>query len=201
MLAELPDVDVLVNNLGIFEAKPFEQIPDPDWSRFFETNVMSGVRLSRAYLPAMLRRSWGRVVFISSESAVQIPAEMIHYGMTKTAQLAVARGLAELTAGTGVTVNSVLAGPTKSEGVGTFVEGLAKQRGLSTAQVEEDFFKHVAPEQPAQALRDARRGGGGGRLPLRRPRQRHQRRRRPGGRRGGAVDPLIAGGIAVLWVL
>ena len=93
------DVDVLVNNLGIFEAKPFEQIPDADWLRFFETNVMSGVRLSRAYLPAMLRRSWGRILFVSSESAVQIPAEMIHYGMTKTAQVAVASGMAELDGG------------------------------------------------------------------------------------------------------
>jgi NAD(P)-dependent dehydrogenase (short-subunit alcohol dehydrogenase family) len=115
------DADVLVNNMGIFEPKPFEQIPDADWLRFFEANVMSGVRLSRHHLPRMLDAGWGRIVFVSSESAVQIPAEMIHYGMTKTAQVAIARGLAETTAGTGVTVNSVLPGPTKSEGVATFV--------------------------------------------------------------------------------
>src|SRR5271167_394800 len=113
----LPDVDILVNNLGIFDPKPFEKIPDEEWFRFFEVNVMSGVRLSRSYLPGMKKRNWGRIVFISSESAVQIPAEMIHYGMTKTAQLAISRGLAETTAGTGVTVNSVLPGPTASEGV------------------------------------------------------------------------------------
>ena len=114
LVSQLADVDVLVNNLGIFDPKPFEQIPDEEWVRFFEVNVLSGVRLSRAYLPGMLKRNWGRIVFISSESGVQIPSEMIHYGMTKTAQIAVARGLAETTAGTGVTVNSVLPGPTRS---------------------------------------------------------------------------------------
>src|SRR4051812_40725255 len=118
LLDRLPDVDILVNNVGIFEPKPFEQISDEDWLRFFETNVMSGVRLARHYLPRMKERNWGRILFISSESAVNIPAEMIHYGMTKTAQLAIARGLAETTVGTGVTVNSILPGPTKSEGVG-----------------------------------------------------------------------------------
>src|SRR5205823_10481007 len=107
LLRQFPEVDILVNNLGIFEPKPFPEIPDDDWRRFFEVNVLSGVRLSRAYLPGMLQRNWGRIVFISSESAINIPAEMIHYGMTKTAQLAVARALAELTAGTGDTVNSV----------------------------------------------------------------------------------------------
>lgn len=126
-IARYPDVDILVNNLGIFEPKPFEQIPDDDWRRFFEVNVLSGVRLSRHYLPRMKQRNWGRIVFMSSESAVQIPAEMIHYGMTKTAQLAIARGLAETTAGTGVTVNSVLPGPTASEGVGEFVASMAAQ--------------------------------------------------------------------------
>jgi len=120
LIAQVPDVDILVNNLGIFEPKPFEQIPDEDWRRFFEVNVLSGIRLARTYLPDMLKRNWGRIVFISSESAIQIPAEMIHYGMTKSAQIAVARGLAETTAGTGVTVNSVLPGPTKSEGVDAF---------------------------------------------------------------------------------
>jgi NAD(P)-dependent dehydrogenase (short-subunit alcohol dehydrogenase family) len=101
-----PEVEILVNNLGIFDPKPFEKIRDEEWMKFFEVNVLSGVRLSRHYLPAMMKLNWGRIIFISSESAVQIPAEMIHYGMTKTAQLAVSRGLAETTAGTGVTVNA-----------------------------------------------------------------------------------------------
>ena len=141
----LPQVDVLVNNLGIFEATPFPAITDADWRRFFEVNVLSGVRLARQYLPGMLARNWGRVVFISSESGVNIPAEMIHYGMTKTAQLAVARGLAETTAGTGVTVNSVLPGPTMSEGVTDFVGSLAKQQATDAAGVERDFFKTMRP--------------------------------------------------------
>jgi NAD(P)-dependent dehydrogenase (short-subunit alcohol dehydrogenase family) len=141
----VPDVDVLVNNAGIFEPKPFEEISDADWMRFFETNVMSGIRLSRHYLAGMLERDWGRIVFVSSESAVQIPVEMIHYGMTKTAQLAVARGLAERTRGTGVTVNSVLPGPTKSEGVGDFVRALAQSQAKPEADVEKDFFVHARP--------------------------------------------------------
>jgi hypothetical protein len=145
LVREVPDADVLVNNMGVFEPKPFEQIPDADWLRFFEANVMSGVRLSRHYLPRMLKANWGRVVFVSSESAVQIPAEMIHYGMTKTAQVAVARGLAETTAGTGVTVNSVLPGPTKSEGVATFVGELAKQRGVGFEEMEGEFFRTARP--------------------------------------------------------
>ncbi|MGC2398201.1 MAG: SDR family oxidoreductase [Acidobacteriaceae bacterium] len=145
LFSELPKVDILVNNLGIFEAKLFAQITDEEWRHFFEVNVLSGVRLSRQYLPGMLKNNWGRILFISSESALQIPVEMIHYGMTKTAQLAVARGLAESAAGTGVTVNSVLAGPTNSEGVSEFVEGLAKQRGVSRAEVEKDFFATVRP--------------------------------------------------------
>jgi NAD(P)-dependent dehydrogenase (short-subunit alcohol dehydrogenase family) len=143
--AELPEVDILVNNLGIFEPKPFEQIPDADWLRFFETNVLSGIRLSRHYVGAMRRNNWGRIVFISSESALQIPAEMIHYGMTKTAQLAVARGLAETLAGTGVTVNSVLPGPTASEGVTAFIDGLAKARGVDAASMEKAFFASARP--------------------------------------------------------
>jgi NAD(P)-dependent dehydrogenase (short-subunit alcohol dehydrogenase family) len=134
-------VDVLVNNLGIFEPKPFEQIPDADWRRFFEVNVLSGVRLSRAYLPGMKNANWGRIVFISSESAVQIPAEMIHYGMTKTAQLAVSRGLAETCAGTGVTVNAVLPGPTRSDGVDEFVKQLSG--GKPFAEFEKEFFATV----------------------------------------------------------
>src|SRR5437016_8703708 len=131
VIRRFPDVDVLVNNLGIFEPKPFEQISDPEWFRFFEVNVMSGVRLSRAYVPLMKKRNWGRIVFISSESGIQIPAEMIHYGVTKTAQIALARGIAETTTGTGVTVNSVLPGPTRSEGVGTFLQQLAQERGIT----------------------------------------------------------------------
>jgi len=145
LLSQLPDVDVLINNLGIFEPKAFEQIADEDWIRFFETNVLSGVRLSRHYVRAMRSRNWGRIVFVSSESALQIPAEMIHYGMTKTAQLAVARGLAETLAGTGVTVNSVLPGPTASEGVGGFVAQMAAQRGVDVATVEREFFATTRP--------------------------------------------------------
>ena len=145
IVAKYPDVEILVNNLGIFEPKPFEQISDADWFRFFEVNVLSGVRLSRHYLPRMKERGWGRIVFISSESALQIPAEMIHYGMTKTAQLAISRGLAETTAGTNVTVNTVLPGPTASEGVETFVEQMAASQKVSAAEVEKEFFRSVRP--------------------------------------------------------
>lgn len=145
LIAAVPELDVLVNNLGIFEPKPFAEIDDAHWLRFFETNVLSGVRLARHYLPGMHARDWGRIVFVSSESGVQIPAEMIHYGMTKTAQLAVARGLAETTAGTGVTVNSVLPGPTRSEGVATFVERMAAQRGIDFATMEREFFETARP--------------------------------------------------------
>jgi len=141
----IPEVDILVNNLGIFEPKPFEKIPDEDWFRFFEVNVMSGVRLSRSYLPGMKKRNWGRIVFISSESGVQVPAEMIHYGMTKTAQLAISRGLAETTAGTGVTVNAVLPGPTASEGVNEFVGRMAEASKQTKAELEADFFRNVRP--------------------------------------------------------
>jgi NAD(P)-dependent dehydrogenase (short-subunit alcohol dehydrogenase family) len=141
----VPEADILINNLGIFEPKPFAEIPDADWLRFFEVNVMSGVRLSRQYLPGMLRKNWGRIIFISSESGQQIPAEMIHYGMTKTAQIAVARGIAESVAGTGITSNSVLVGPTASEGVGTFVADLAKQQGISSSEFEKKFFEAVRP--------------------------------------------------------
>jgi NAD(P)-dependent dehydrogenase (short-subunit alcohol dehydrogenase family) len=144
-LRQISAADVLVNNLGIFEPKPFLEIPDADWMRFFEVNVLSGVRLSRAYLPGMLQKNWGRIIFISSESAQHIPAEMIHYGVTKTAQVAVARGLAESVAGTGVTVNSVLPGPTASEGVGGFLESMAKQQNISTAEIEKQFFANVRP--------------------------------------------------------
>lgn len=145
MIAGLPEVDVLVNNVGIFEVKPFVEIPDADWLRFFEVNVMSGVRLSRHYLSGMLKRNWGRIIFISSESAVQIPVEMVHYGMTKTAQVAVARGIAESVAGTGVTVNSILAGPTESEGVGGFLQAMAKQQNKTTQEIEKEFFAQARP--------------------------------------------------------
>jgi NAD(P)-dependent dehydrogenase (short-subunit alcohol dehydrogenase family) len=144
-LRQVPAADVLINNLGIFEPKPFLEIPDADWTRFFEVNVLSGVRLARAYLPAMLKKNWGRIIFISSESAQHIPAEMIHYGTTKTAQVAIARGLAESVAGTGVTVNSVLPGPTASEGVDGFLESMAKQQNVSTTEIEKQFFASVRP--------------------------------------------------------
>ncbi len=145
LIDQLPDIDILINNAGIFEPKAFEDIPDEDWFRFFEVNVLSGVRLSRHFLPKMLKKNWGRIIFISSESAVFIPDEMIHYGMTKTAQLAISRGLAELTHGTEVTVNAILPGPTKSKGVGGFIEDLAKAGNVSTDKVEEDFFKNMRP--------------------------------------------------------
>lgn len=141
LVAATGSIDILVNNMGIFEPKPFFDIPDEDWFEVFEANVMSGVRLARAYMPAMLERDWGRVVFLSSESAIQIPVEMIHYGMSKTAQIAVARGLAELATGTGVTVNSVLPGPTLSEGVGEFLGKLADQEGTP----RDAFLKRFVP--------------------------------------------------------
>jgi NAD(P)-dependent dehydrogenase (short-subunit alcohol dehydrogenase family) len=145
LVTDLPEADVLINNAGIFEPKGFFDIPDEDWSRFFEVNVMSGVRLARAYLPGMLKRNWGRIVFISSESALNIPKEMIHYGMTKTAQLAVSRGLAEMTRGSAVTVNSVLPGPTMSEGVEAFVKDLARQNGQSVEEAASTFVKQFRP--------------------------------------------------------
>lgn len=145
LAAKHPGVEILVNNLGIFEAKAFEEIPDADWQRFFDVNVLSGVRLARLYLPAMKQANWGRIIFISSESGVQIPTEMIHYGMTKTAQLAVSRGLAESLAGTGITVNSVLPGPTRSRGVNDFVESLAKSTGQSFDEFETAFFENIRP--------------------------------------------------------
>lgn len=140
-----PDVEILVNNLGIFETSAFQDITDEDWRRFFEINVLSGVRLARLYLPAMRAKNWGRIIFISSESGVQIPADMIHYGMTKTAQLAVSRGLAEDLAGTNITVNSVLPGPTKSKGVSDFVDAYAKAQGVTAEAFEAEFFKSVRP--------------------------------------------------------
>jgi NAD(P)-dependent dehydrogenase (short-subunit alcohol dehydrogenase family) len=145
LVRKFPDVDILVNNLGIFEPKPFEEIPDEDWRRFFDVNVLSGVRLARAYLPGMRRRDWGRIIFISSESGIQIPAEMIHYGMTKTAQISVSRGIAETLAGTRVTCNCVLPGPTQSRGVSEFVDQMAQSKNMSVDEVQKEFFQHVRP--------------------------------------------------------
>jgi NAD(P)-dependent dehydrogenase (short-subunit alcohol dehydrogenase family) len=145
LVAAHPGIEILVNNLGIFEAMPFEHIPDEDWRRFFDVNVLSGARLARLVLPAMRKANWGRIIFISSESGVHIPSEMVHYGMTKAAQIAVARGIAEGVAGTGITVNSVLPGPTRSRGVGDFVESLAKEQGKSVAEFEKEFFAQVRP--------------------------------------------------------
>jgi NAD(P)-dependent dehydrogenase (short-subunit alcohol dehydrogenase family) len=145
LINQLPEIDILINNVGIFEPKAFNDITDEDWFKFYEVNVLSGIRLSRAYFSKMIAKNWGRIVFISSESAIQIPEEMIHYGMTKTAQIAVARGLAELTKGTNVTVNTVLPGPTLSEGVGGFIENLANGKGITTDEVEKDFFQTMRP--------------------------------------------------------
>jgi len=145
-----PELAILVNNLGVYEPKPFEEIDDEDWQAIIETNFMSGVRLSRHYLPRMRFNDWGRILFISSESAVNIPVEMIHYGVTKTMQIALARGLAETTAGTGVTVNSVLVGPTRSEGVEGFIKNMASSKNISPTQVEEEFFKSVRPSSLLQ---------------------------------------------------
>jgi NAD(P)-dependent dehydrogenase (short-subunit alcohol dehydrogenase family) len=145
LLKQVPSVDILVNNAGIFEPKPFAEIPDADWERFYQINVMSGVRLARGYMSGMLKRNWGRVIFISSESGVQIPEEMIHYGMTKSAQLALVNGLAQLTKGTAVTVNAVLPGPTASEGVTDFVGALASQSKQTPEEFEKEFFRSVRP--------------------------------------------------------
>jgi NAD(P)-dependent dehydrogenase (short-subunit alcohol dehydrogenase family) len=145
LVAALPELDILINNTGIYEAQDFFEISDEEWARYYDVNVMSGIRLSRAYMRGMLKRNWGRIVFISSESGLNIPREMIHYGMTKTAQLAISRGLAELTRGTAVTVNSVLPGPTMSEGVETFVKDLAKQRGESLDEAAANFVKQNRP--------------------------------------------------------
>ena len=140
LLNAAPRLDILVNNLGIYETKNFAEITDEDWRRYFDVNVLSGVRLAREYLPGMLEQNWGRIIFISSESALLTPGAMIHYGMTKTAQLAISRGLAELTRGTNVTVNSVLPGPTRSEGIVDFLKSLASDRKAPAAKMEAKFF-------------------------------------------------------------
>ena len=149
-IRRFPDVDVLVNNLGIYEPKPFEEITDEDWRRIIEVNFLSGVRLARHHLGRMKERDWGRILFIASESAVNIPVEMIHYGVTKTMQIALARGLAETTVGTAVTVNSILAGPTRSEGVERFVAELARDQGKTPEEVEREFFKTARPSSLLQ---------------------------------------------------
>lgn len=150
LFQQVPEVDILVNNLGIYGAKAFAEISDDEWMQFLEVNVMSGVRLSRYYLPKMVQKNWGRIIFVSSESAINIPAEMIHYGVTKTAQISLARGLAETTAGTNVTVNSVLPGPTQSEGVEDFIQGLATEQNISPKQVEQEFFAKTRPSSLIQ---------------------------------------------------
>ena len=150
LLQQVPFVNILVNNLGIYGSQAFEDISDEEWMNILEVNVMSGIRLSRHYLPLMLKKDWGRIIFISSESGLNIPAEMIHYGVTKTAQVALSRGLAETTAGTQVTVNTVLPGPTRSEGVETFIEGLAKDQNISPEQVEKEFFTKMRPSSLIQ---------------------------------------------------
>jgi len=154
LIDRLPQVDILINNVGVFEPKAFENITDEDWFKFYEVNVLSGIRLSRAYFNKMIQKNWGRIIFISSESGVQIPAEMIHYGVTKTAQIAVARGLAELTKGTNVTVNTVLPGPTFSEGAGTFIKNLANEQGKTIQEVEKEFFQSVRPTSILQRFID-----------------------------------------------
>jgi NAD(P)-dependent dehydrogenase (short-subunit alcohol dehydrogenase family) len=151
-LQRVPDADILINNIGIFEPKPFEAITDEDWQRYFDTNVMSGIRPSRHYLPLMMKRGWGRIVFISSESGLNIPPEMVHYGMTKTAQLAISRGMAEAAAGSGVTVNAVLPGPTRSEGVADFFAKVAKEQGLSESEMEKQFIARNRPSSIIQRV-------------------------------------------------
>ena len=145
LISQIPHIDILINNLGIFEPKDFIDITEKEWLHMFNVNVMSGVRLSQHYLSTMMKQNWGRIIFISSESAIQIPKEMIHYGMTKTAQISVSRGIAELTKGTNVTSNSILLGPSKSEGVTQFINDLAKQNNQTFKEIERDFFKNVRP--------------------------------------------------------
>lgn len=150
LISQLPEIDILINNVGIFELKDFEDITDPDWFRFFEINVMSGVRLSRALLPGMIQRNQGRIVFISSESGIKIPANMIHYGMTKTSMISIARGLSELTKNTDVTVNSIIGGPTDSDGVSAVIEEIALSANEDVTQFKNNLFKSLNPSSLLQ---------------------------------------------------
>jgi NAD(P)-dependent dehydrogenase (short-subunit alcohol dehydrogenase family) len=150
-----PKLDILVNNLGIYESKPFTEASDDDWRRYFEVNVMSGVRLARGYLPAMLKQNWGRIIFISSESGVVVPAEMIHYGMTKSAQLSISRGLAGLTRGTRVTVNAVMPGPTRSEGIVDFLRSVSSNPNAPADEIEAEFFARGRPSSLLQRMIEA----------------------------------------------
>jgi NAD(P)-dependent dehydrogenase (short-subunit alcohol dehydrogenase family) len=152
LIEQVPETDILVNNLGIYQPKEFSQISDEEWLRVFEVNVLSGIRLARHYFPAMLKRNWGRVIFISSESGIMTPSEMVHYGMTKTAQLAISRGLAEQTKGTKVTVNSVLPGPTRSEGIVEFLKQLASTANATPEQAEKEFFEKYRSSSLLQRL-------------------------------------------------
>ena len=179
-----------MNNVGIFEPKPFEKITDEDWLGTFQANVMSGVRLSRHYLAGMRERNWGRILFISSESAVQIPVEMVHYGVTKTAQVALARGIAEGVAGTGITVNSVLAGPTRSEGVQTFLTKLSAQSGMDTGGFREAILRVDASKLAVEEICEYGRSRKHGRLPGQPAGVGHDWRRSESGWRRGARNPL-----------
>lgn len=154
LISEMKHIDILINNLGIFEPKDFTEITNEEWLHMFNVNVMSGVRLSQHYLPKMLEKNWGRIIFISSESALQIPKEMIHYGMTKTAQISISRGIAELTKGTNVTSNSIIVGPSKSEGVLKFMQDLAVQDNKTFEEVEKFFFDEVRPTSLIQRFSD-----------------------------------------------
>jgi NAD(P)-dependent dehydrogenase (short-subunit alcohol dehydrogenase family) len=156
LIEQVQETDILVNNLGIYEPKEFSQISDEEWLRIFEVNVLGGIRLTRHYFPAMRKRNWGRVIFISSESGIMTPSEMVHYGMTKTAQLAVSRGLAEQTKGTKVTVNSVLPGPTRSEGIVEFLKGLAPTPNETPEQAEKEFFEKYRTSSLLQRLIEGR---------------------------------------------
>jgi len=176
LVRDFPGIQILVNNLGIFEAKPFDEIADADWLRFFDVNVLSGVRLARLLLPAMRRVNWGRIIFVSSESAVQIPVEMIHYGVTKTALLALSRGLAEAVAGTAITVNSILPGPTKSRGVGDFIDTLARSSGQSYEEFETEFFEKMRPTSLIKRFHRRRSHPWWPTSPVRWPRRRRARR-------------------------
>ncbi len=155
LLQAVPAIDILVNNLGIYESKPFVEITDDDWRRLFEVNVLSGARLAREYFPGMLERNWGRIIFIASDSALVVPSDMIHYGMTKTAQLAISRGLAELTRGTRVTVNTVMPGTTRSEGIVDFLKSVARDPNAPLEIIEAEFFREERPTSLIQRMIEA----------------------------------------------